>query len=86
MKEKAVALQYDNSKDNAPKVTAKGDGKTAQKIIQIAKENGVALKKDEDLVELLSKVELDAEVPPQMYKAVAEVFTFLYKITKSNSS
>jgi len=83
MKEKAVALQYDNDKNSAPKVIAKGEGKTAQKIIQIAKENGVRLKKDEDLVELLSKVELDAEVPPQMYKAVAEVFSFLYKITKS---
>ena len=82
MKEKAIALQYDNEKNNAPKVIAKGEGKSAQKIIQIAQENGVTLKKDEDLVELLSKVELDAEVPPQMYKAVAEVFSFLYKITK----
>jgi len=81
MKEKAVALQYDNDKNSAPKVIAKGEGRTAQKIIQIAKENGVRLKKDEDLVELLSKVELDAEVPPQMYKAVAEIFSFLYKIT-----
>jgi len=82
MKEKAVALEYDNAKNSAPKVIAKGEGKSAQKIIQIAKENGVTLKKDEDLVELLSKVELDAEVPPEMYKAVAEVFSFLYSITK----
>ena len=82
MKQKAVALKYEQTKDNAPKVTAKGEGKTAQKIIQIAKESGVTLKKDENLVELLSKVELDAEVPPQMYKAVAELFSFLYNITK----
>jgi len=82
MKEKAVALEYDNAKNSAPKVIAKGEGKSAQKIIQIAKENGVTLKKDEDLVELLSKVELDKEVPPEMYKAVAELFAFLYKITK----
>jgi len=82
MKEKAVALEYDNAKNSAPKVIAKGEGKSAQKIIQIAKENGITLKKDEDLVELLSKVELDKEVPPEMYKAVAELFAFLYKITK----
>jgi len=82
MKQKAVALKYEQKKNNAPKVTAKGEGKTAQKIIQIAKESGVTLKKDENLVELLSKVELDAEVPPEMYKAVAEIFSFLYKITK----
>ncbi|SFV70499.1 Flagellar biosynthesis protein FlhB [hydrothermal vent metagenome] len=82
MKEKAVALEYDNAKNSAPKVIAKGEGKTAQKIIQIAKESGITLKKDEDLVELLSKVELDKEVPPEMYKAVAELFAFLYKVTK----
>ena len=84
MKEKAVALKYDEKKNKAPVVGAKGEGKTAQKIIQIAKEHGVPLKKDEDLVELLSKVELDAEVPPQMYKAIAEVFSFIYNTTKKN--
>ncbi len=82
MKKKAVALKYDKEKNQAPVVRAKGEGKTAQKIIQLAKENGVPLKKDEDLVELLSKVELDKEVPPQMYKAIAEVFSFIYSITK----
>jgi flagellar biosynthesis protein len=82
MKEKAVALKYDKEKNSAPQLKAKGSGKSAQKIIQIAKENGVPLKKDADLVELLSQVELDEEVPPQMYKAVAEIFSFLYKITK----
>ncbi len=81
MKEKAVALKYDKEKNQAPIVAAKGEGKTAQKIIQIAKENGITLKKDEDLVELLSKVELNKEVPPQMYKAIAEVFSFIYTLT-----
>jgi len=82
MKKKAVALKYDKEKNRAPVIGAKGEGKTAQKIIQIAKENGVPLKKDEDLVELLSKVELDKEVPPQMYKAIAEVFSFIYSVTR----
>ena len=81
MKEKAVALKYNKEKNKAPVVSAKGEGKTAQKIIQIAKENGIPLKKDEDLVELLSKVELDKEVPPQMYKAIAEIFSFVYQVT-----
>jgi len=82
MKEKAVALKYDKGKKQAPVISAKGEGKTAQKIIKIAKENGVPLKKDEDLIELLSKIELDKEVPPQMYKAIAEVFSFIYSITR----
>ena len=82
MKPKAAALRYDASKNNAPKVTAKGEGKTAQKIIEIAKENDIPIKEDADLIELLSKVELDQEVPPEMYKAIAEVFSFIYKNSK----
>ncbi|QOP45945.1 EscU/YscU/HrcU family type III secretion system export apparatus switch protein [Sulfurimonas paralvinellae] len=80
-KEEAVALKYDDKKQSAPKVTAKGKGKTAQKIIELAREHEIPIKKDEDLVELLSKVELDKEVPQEMYRAVAEVFSFIYKIT-----
>ena len=79
---KAVALKYERDKDKAPKVTAKGSGKTAQKIIEIAKLNDIPIKEDKDLLELLSKVELDKEVPAQMYKAVAEVFSFIYNSTK----
>ncbi len=78
----AVALKYDKNRDQAPKITAKGKGKTAQKIIELAKSHDIPIQKDEDLVELLSKVELDKEVPTEMYKAVAEVFSFIYKVTK----
>jgi len=82
MKHKAVALAYDKAKQSAPKVTAKGSGKTAQKIIEIAEKNEIPITKDEDLVEMLSHIELNKEIPPEMYKAVAEVFSFIYKLTK----
>jgi flagellar biosynthesis protein len=82
MREKAVALKYDAQSSSAPKVTAKGEGNVAKNIIKLAQENDVPIQKDEDLVELLSKVELDREVPAEMYKAVAEVFSFIYKMTK----
>ncbi len=82
MKQKAAALSYERGKANAPKVTAKGEGITAQNIIKIAKLHDIPIKKDEDLIELLSKVELDQEIPPEMYKAVAEVFSFIYKMSK----
>ena len=81
-KQTAVALKYNREKDQAPRVTAKGEGKTAQKIIELAESHEIPIKKDEDLVELLSKVELDKEVPAEMYKAVAEVFSFIYNVTK----
>jgi len=82
MKQKAVALRYNNKKENAPRVLAKGEGETAKNIIKIAEEHNLPIQKDEDLIELLSKVELDKEVPENLYKAVAEVFSFIYKITK----
>jgi flagellar biosynthesis protein len=81
-KKKAVALHYDQSKQNAPKIVAKGEEKIAQTIIRLAKENNVPIKEDADLVELLSKIEIDKEIPPALYKAVAEVFSFLYKMTQ----
>ena len=82
MKQKAVALLYDESVSSAPKVTAKGEGFTAENIIKIAKLHDIPIKKDEDLVELLSNLEVDREVPPEMYKAIAEVFSYIYKLTK----
>jgi len=83
MKQKAAALRYDKEKENAPRVVAKGDGTVAENIIKIAELHNLPIKKDEDLIELLSKVELDKEVPDALYKAVAEVFSFVYKITKN---
>lgn len=83
---KAVALRYDKDKENAPRVVAKGQGNTAENIIKIAELHNLPIRKDEDLVELLSKVELDKEVPQALYKAVAEVFSFIYKVTKKEVS
>jgi flagellar biosynthesis protein len=78
---KAVALSYDKIKDRAPKVVAKGKGETAENIIKIAQLHNLPITHDEDLVELLSKVEIDTEIPDRLYVAVAEVFKFLYTIT-----
>ena len=78
---KAVAMHYDPAKENAPRVIAKGQGVTAENIIKIAELHNLPIRKDEDLVEMLSKVELDREVPEKLYLAVAEVFGFIYKIT-----
>lgn len=78
---KAVAMRYDRLKENAPRVIAKGQGVSAENIIQIAELHHLPIHKDEDLVELLSKVELDKEIPEKLYVAVVEVFSFIYKIT-----
>ncbi|WP_024954489.1 EscU/YscU/HrcU family type III secretion system export apparatus switch protein [Sulfurospirillum arcachonense] len=78
---KAVALRFDKEKEKAPRVVAKGKSLVAERIIKIAKENELPIKKDEDLVELLTKIELDKEIPSNLYKAVAEVFSFIYNVT-----
>ena len=82
---KAAALKYDRAKDSAPKVIAKGKGQSAENIIKIAELHNLPIKKDEDLIELLSKVELNKEVPEKLYRAVAEVFSFIYKVTNKQN-
>jgi len=76
----AVAVRYNPEKENAPRVVAKGRGQIAEKIIEIAKSNGVPVHEDRDLIELLSKVELFDEVPPELYVAVAEVLIWVYRM------
>jgi len=77
----AAALKYDRERDSAPKVVAKGKGEAAGNIIKIAQLHNLPIKKDEDLVELLSKVEIDKEIPMNLYVAVAEIFRFIYDVT-----
>lgn len=86
LNQKAAALKYDKDRDNAPKVSAKGAGHVAKNIIQVAKQNDIPIVEDEDLIELLSKVEIDKQVPGNMYKAVAEVFAFLYDVSKNTKA
>ena len=76
-----MALGYNRQKDNAPKVLATGSGEVAKNIINLAKSHDIPIKEDADLVEVLSKVDLNEGVPPNLYKAVAEIFSFLYQMT-----
>ncbi len=79
---KAIALRYDSEKESAPRVVAKGKGVSAENIIHLAQTHDLPIYEDEDLVELLSKVELDREIPEKLYVAVVEVFSFIYKVTQ----
>jgi len=84
---KAVALGYDEEKDDeAPRVKAKGEGKVAEKIIELAEREDVPLYEDEDLVELLYGLDLDEQIPPSLYEVVAEVFAFLYRLNEDQSN
>lgn len=75
---KAVALGYDRKKDAAPMVKAKGQGKVAEKIIELAKKHDIPVKDDPDLIEVLSSLEIDEQIPAEIYVAVAELLAFVY--------
>jgi len=79
---KAVALKYDPKTHGAPKISAKGAGELAKRIIETAIENGVPVKEDPDLVEVLAGLDLEAEVPPEVFVAVAELLAFVYSMNK----
>jgi flagellar biosynthesis protein len=80
---KAVALRYQADKDSAPKVIAKGAGFVADKIIELARQNGVHVQEDHDLVEILSKLNVDSDIPENLYRAVAEVLAYVYRLNRS---
>ena len=77
---KAVALRYDKDKDAAPRVIAKGRGDIAKKIIEIADANNLPLYDDKNLIQILEALELETEIPPELYRAVAEVLAFVYRL------
>ena len=80
---KAVALKYDRNADAAPRVVAKGRGHIAEKIKQVAEEAGVPIMADDNLVQVLEALELDLEIPAELYRAVAEVLVFVYRMNGS---
>ena len=75
----ASALRYNEDKEAAPRVLAKGSGKTAQKILDIAMEQKIPVREDPDLVEALAKLDVGSLIPTELYPAVAEVLAVVYR-------
>jgi flagellar biosynthesis protein len=77
---KAAALRYDAGRDRAPRLTARGAGRIAEKIKALAREHQVPLVEDANLVQILEKLDVDTEIPTELYQAVAEVLAFVYRM------
>lgn len=77
---KAVALSYDEEKAAAPQVLASGSGLIAESIIERAEAAGIYIQENPDLVELLAKVPVGEEIPPELYQTIAEVLAFVYSV------
>ncbi len=74
----AAAIRYDADKSDAPRLTAKGSGQVAEKIIELARRHDIPVREDRVLVQILSKLDIDRQIPPELYRAVAEILAFVY--------
>lgn len=76
----AAALRYDKDAGGAPKVVAAGAGHIADRIMELARENGVPIREDAALAEALAKLQLQLDIPPDLYAAVAEALVWAYAL------
>ncbi len=79
-RKEAVAIRYDGKEDKAPKVVAKGAGVVADQILATAEKHTVPVYRNRTLTSMLMAVDLDREIPPELYKAVAEVLAYVYRL------
>ncbi|MHB8876598.1 MAG: type III secretion system export apparatus subunit SctU [Myxococcaceae bacterium] len=79
----AVALRYDRGRDRAPRVVCKGEGEVAAAIRAVAREGGVAMMRNVPLAHALLRVDLDEEVPQELFDAVAEVLNFIWALERA---
>lgn len=78
--DKAAAILYDTERSDVPRIVASGKGAVAQKIIETAREAGIHIQEDPDLMELLAAIPVGEEIPVELYQTIAEVLAFVYEI------
>ncbi len=78
----AVALKYVRAEDETPRVVAKGRGTVAGRILDIARRHNIPVHRDTDLAEVLVRLDLGDLIPPELYRAVAEVLSYLYRMNR----
>ena len=81
----ACALRYDSERDSAPRLTAKGWGRAAQRIVEKARDAGVPVREDRVLARLLCAVEISGEIPEELFRPVAEILAAVYRAARDAS-
>ncbi|HDP26244.1 MAG TPA: flagellar biosynthesis protein FlhB [Deltaproteobacteria bacterium] len=79
---KAVALRYQRGIDSAPRVTAKGAGILAERILALARDYKVPIQKDTALIEALYRLEINEAIPEELYQVIAEILAFVYRMNR----
>jgi len=82
----AVALAHDLADNRPPKMVAGGRGRVAEQILEIAFANGVKVREDADLAQLLSSIDIDSEIPVEAFAAVAEILTYVYQANAGHAA
>lgn len=82
---KAVALSYDRQSHSAPTIIAKGKGEIAKQILDIAFANGIKVREDADLIQLLDQFELETQIPVDAFLSVAEILNYVYQLNGSEN-
>lgn len=82
----AIALRYAPEEGNAPRVVATGQGNVAESILRLAREHDIPLRQDPALAGALASLDIGASIPPELFRAVAEVLAFVYKMNDAASS
>jgi len=85
-KKRAVALKYDNDNTAAPIIVASGMGYTAEKILEVASQNDIPVYEDTSLATMLSRLELGAEIPPELYKAIVDIYIYFLNFSPNKQS
>ena len=78
-RQKAVAIKDSSQAKTRPRIVASGQGTFAEQILQIAWANNIKVREDADLVEILSAIDIDSEIPVEVFAAVAEILAYVYK-------
>ncbi len=84
--QRAVALRWDSEEMLAPSVVASGRGEIAQRILDLARENGIPISEDSDVMELLAFTEVGDEIPVELYTAIAELLSYLFRLNANLAS
>ncbi len=79
----AIAMRYRPDINRAPWIAAKGAGILAEKILEIARENDIPVRQDKNLIQVLSRLDLNDEIPPELFQVVARILTFVYRTAHS---
>ena len=76
LNKKAVALKYDDSRNTAPVIVASGMGYSAEKIVELANENGIPVYEDNSLATLLTQLELGSQIPDELYQSIVDIYLY----------